>query len=159
MKNLSKTPKFQMNKEAIKKLLKENLDNISDGNKLNESATKKEVIDFLLDFCYLLSLNLAKVKSEGKDEKSKLALEQMQKKFRTPVINGKTFFELADERITPRKDLFNPKFLSALLTQIRNYLVYIKEHINRFVVDGKYKTGWLDRIARLEIEYKRIIGS
>jgi hypothetical protein len=127
-------------------------------NKLNEAATKRDVIDFLLDFNYLLSLNLAMVKNQAKDEKSKLALEQMQKKFRTPVINGKTFFELADERITPRKDLFNPKFLSALLTQIRNYLVYIKEHINRFVVDGKYKTGWLDRIAKLEIEYKKIIG-
>jgi hypothetical protein len=128
-------------------------------NILKESATKKEVIDFILDFNYLLSLNLAMVKNQAKDEKSKLALIQMQQKFKTPVINGKTFFELADERITPRKDLFNPKFLSAYLTQIRNYLVYVKEHINRFVVDGIYKTGWLDRISKLEATYKNIIGA
>ena len=128
-------------------------------NILRESATKKEVIDFILDFNYLLSLNLAMVKNQAKDEKSKLALIQMQQKFKTPVINGKTFFELADERITPRKDLFNPRFLSAYLTQIRNYLVYVKEHINRFVVDGIYKTGWLDRIAKLEATYKNIIGA
>jgi hypothetical protein len=133
--------------------------NPDEKNNINESVTKKSVIDFILDFNYLLSLNLAMVKNQAKDEKSKLALIQMQQKFKTPVINGKTFFELADERITPRKDLFNPKFLSAYLTQIRNYLIYIKEHINRFVVDGIYKTGWLDRISRLETEYKNIIGA
>ena len=125
---------------------------------ITEAATKRDVIDFLLDFNFLLSLNLSKVQDEAKDKKAKLALAQMQQKFKTPVINGKTFFELADERITPRKDLFNPKFLSALLTQVRNYLVYIKEHINRFVVDGQYKTGWLDRITKLETTYKNIIG-
>jgi len=145
-------------KDIIKKLLREAIDTIESGN-INESATKKEVIDFILDFNYLLSLNLAMVKNQAKDEKSKLALIQMQQKFKTPVINGKTFFELADERITPRKDLFNPKFLSAYLTQIRNYLVYVKEHINRFVVDGIYKTGWLDRISKLEATYKNIIGA
>ena len=145
-------------KDIIKKLLREAIDTSKSYN-INESATKKEVIDFILDFNYLLSLNLAMVKNQAKDEKSKLALIQMQKKFNTPVINGKTFFELADERITPRKDLFNPKFLSAYLTQIRNYLVYIKEHINRFVVDGIYKTGWLDRISKLEATYKNIIGA
>jgi adenylate kinase family enzyme len=145
-------------KDIIKKLLREAIDTSESGN-INESATKKEVIDFILDFNYLLSLNLAMVKNQAKDEKSKLALIQMQQKFKTPVINGKTFFELADERITPRKDLFNPRFLSAYLTQIRNYLVYVKEHINRFVVDGIYKTGWLDRISKLEATYKNIIGT
>jgi hypothetical protein len=125
---------------------------------INEASTKKDVIDFIIDFNFLLSLNLAKVQGQAKDEKSKQLLAQMQQKFKNPVLNGKTFFELADERITPRKDLFNPKFLSAYLTQIRNYLVYIKEHINRFVVDGIYKTGWLDRIAKLEATYKNIIS-
>ena len=173
-------------KEIIKKLLRESLDKKitcekcgwhwkhSEGgsdmyfchkcghdntpDNINESATKKDVIDFLIDFNYLLSLNLAKVQSQAKDDKNKALLAKMQQKFKTPVINGKTFFELADERITPRKDLFDPKFLSALLTQIRTYLIYIKEHINTCVVDGIYKTGWLDRISNLEKVYKKIIS-
>jgi hypothetical protein len=53
-------------KDIIKKLLREAIDTIESGN-INESATKKEVIDFILDFNYLLSLNLAMVKNQAKE--------------------------------------------------------------------------------------------
>ena len=128
-------------------------------NKLNEEATGKEVTDFLLSFAGFISMSLMKIQNRAKDEKAKIALAQMQQKLRGPIINGKTFFELADPVITPKKELFNSKFLSGVFTQVRNYLIYIKEHIIRFVEDGDIKKAWLDKISIFEDRYKNIIGA
>jgi hypothetical protein len=127
-------------------------------NKLNEAATGKEVTDFLLSFAGFISMNLMKIQNNAKDENAKVALAKMQKTLRGPILNGKTFFELTDPMKTPKKELFNPKFLSAVFAQVRNYLAYVKEHINRFVLDSDTKKSWLDRIAMFEDGYKNIIG-
>lgn len=128
-------------------------------NKLNEGATGKEVTDFLLSFAGFISMNLMKIQTHAKNEDAKDALAKMQKTLRGPIINGKTFFELTDPMKTPKKELFNPKFLSAVFTQVRNYLAYVKEHINRFVLDSDIKKTWLDRITAFEATYKKIIGA
>jgi len=127
-------------------------------NKLNEAATGKEVIDFLLSFAGFISMNLMKIQNHAKDENAKVALAKMQKNLRGPIVNGKTFFELTDPMKTPKKELFNPKFLSAVFAQVRNYLAYVKEHINIFVLDSDTKKSWIDRITTFEDGYKNIIG-
>lgn len=128
-------------KPLIKRLLHENL-------KVNNAST------LLLDFGYLISNNLSQVTKMGKDEESTKELNLMMKNLRAPIINGLNYFDtIKDVNAIIR----NPKMLSAVLSKIREFLIYIEPRIQRFVVDNEYKKNWLGKIQRLKDLYKSII--
>jgi hypothetical protein len=126
--------------------------------KLSESLTRNDINSYLLDFGYFITLNLSKVQSEAIDQNAQIALKKMQERLRAPIINGKTFIDITDLNKTLKSELFKPEFIKGVLTQIRAFLPYIKQHIERFVKDGHYKTAWLSRIDNLEKGYINIVN-
>ena len=82
-------------------------------------------------------------------------LVDMMKNLRKPIINNMTYFELIKD-IEPI--INNPKFLSAFLNKIREFLMYIKPRIERFVIDNEYKTKWLEKINHLSELYRIVIA-
>jgi hypothetical protein len=126
--------------------------------KLSESLTRNDINSYLLDFGYFITLNLSKVQSEAIDQNAQIALKKMQERLRAPIINGKTFIDITDLNKTLKSELFKPEFIKGVLTQVRAFLPYIKQHIERFVKDGHYKTAWLLRIDNLEKGYINIVN-
>ena len=126
--------------------------------KLKESLTRNDINNYLLDFGYFITLNLSKIQSEAIDQNAQIALKKMQERLRAPIINGKTFIDITDLNKTLKSELFKPEFIKGVLTQIRAFLPYIKQHIERFVKDGHYKTAWLSRIDNLEKGYINIVN-
>jgi len=125
--------------------------------KLNETVeiNKNYVNAFLLDFGYLITLNLSQVTKMGIDSNSTNELNNMMLNLRKPIINGLNYTEL----IKDTNSLYNkPKLLSALLNKIREFLIYIEPRISKFVKDCEYKTKWLEKIEDLKSRYKNIIS-
>ena len=125
--------------------------------KLNETVeiNKNYVNAFLLDFGYLITLNLSQVTKMGIDSNSTNELNNMMLNLRKPIINGLNYTEL----IKDTNSLYNkPKLLSALLNKIREFLIYIELRISKFVKDCEYKTKWLEKIEDLKSRYKNIIS-
>lgn len=121
---------------------------------LKESLTKKEVVDFFLDFNFFLSLNLTKVQQEAKDADSLNELNLMMQNTRKPLINGKNIFELVKEINSIAN---NPKMLSALLSQVKNLIEYIEPRIQKYVKDGDKKNIWFKKIDNFKKLYLEII--
>lgn len=125
-------------------------------NLLKEALTRKEVIDFFLEFNFFLSLNLAKVQQEAKDSDSLTELNLMMQNIRKPLINGKNIFDLVKEI---NSIINNPKMLSALLNQVKNLLEYIEPRLEKYVKDGDKKNIWLKKIQNFKQIYLNIIKS
>lgn len=121
---------------------------------LKEGLTRKEVVDFVLEFNFFLSLNLAKVQQEAKDSGSLDELNVMMQNIRKPLINGKNIFDLAKEI---NSIVNNPKMLSALLGQVRNLLEYIEPRLQKYLKDGEKKNIWLKKIDNFKRLYLEII--
>jgi len=96
-------------------------------------------------------MNLAKVSDLSKNEDSKKELNSMLLNLRKPIINGKTYSELikTDEIVS------NPKMLSALFSQIREFITYIEPRIKQMVIDGDKKASWVSKIENLKERYKK----
>lgn len=121
---------------------------------LKENLNKNFVYSFLLDFGFLITMNLAKVSDLSKNEDSKKELNSMLLNLRKPIINGKTYSELikTDEIVS------NPKMLSALFSQIREFITYIEPRIKQMVIDGDKKASWVSKIENLKERYKKIVS-
>lgn len=117
-------------------------------------ATRDSTINFILDFGMFISMNLISIENYSIDEKSKLELTKLLSTLRKPIINNMTYFEILNDL---KKNISNPKFLSALLLQIRNLLIYIEPRINNFVKNGDIKTNWLNKISNFKKTYTEII--
>ena len=122
-------------------------------SQINE-ASVDEVKSFILDFGYFLSLNLAHIRQQSKDESSSKELSNMVSNFNNPIINGKNFFEIVGD---VNGIIKNPKMLFGLLSKIREYLIYIEPRIEKFVKDGEKKTIWLGKISKFKDRYRSII--
>lgn len=121
---------------------------------LKESLTKKEVVDFFLEFNFFLSLNLTKVQQEAKDADSLNELNLMMQNTRKPLINGKNIFELVKEY---NSIINNPKMLSVFLSQIKNLIEYVEPRLKKYIKDGDKKNIWLKKIDNFKKLYLEII--
>lgn len=121
---------------------------------LRESATKNEVVDFLNEFGFFISMNLSMIQNYSIDDDSKNQLKDMQSHLRKPIINGKSYTELFNDM---NKIVTNPKFLSAMLLQIKLLIEYIEPRIKKFVVEGEIKDKWLNKIEKIKKDYIKII--
>ena len=141
-------------REYINKV--KNFNQFLNEKKLNESIeiNRNYVNTFLLDFGYLITLNLSQVTKMGIDSNSTNELTNMMMNLRKPIINGLNYVELTkDTNMLYSK----PKLLSELLNKIREFLIYIEPRISKFVKDCEYKTKWLEKIEDLKSRYKNII--
>lgn len=131
-------------------------------NKINEAVDAKFVKDFLIDFGALMSLNFSQITKMGKDEKATNELKAMMERIRKPIINGQTYFEIIKDNINTIPN--NPKLLSAILSQVKNFIEYIEPRVERFVKDGpatngvNYKESWLGRIKKIKEDYIKIVS-
>ena len=121
---------------------------------LRESATRNEVVDFLNDFGFFITMNLSKISSYSSDDNNKKELEEMQKNIRKPLINGKVYTELLNDM---NIIINNPKYLSTLLSQIKSLLEYIEPRVAKYVDNGEIKNKWLKRIEDLKRKYIKIV--
>ena len=121
---------------------------------LRESATRNEVVDFLNDFGFFITMNLSKISSYSSDDNNKKELEEMQKNIRKPLINGKVYTELLNDM---NIIINNPKYLSTLLSQIKSLLEYIEPRVAKYVDNGEIKNKWLKRIDDLKRKYIKIV--
>lgn len=143
---------YSLKLESVK-----NWGNFFNKQNLNENIqiNKNYVNTFLLDFGYLITLNLSQVTKMGVDSNSTDELNNMMMNLRKPIINGLNYSELIQDTNT----LYNkPKLLSEILNKIREFLIYIEPRISKFVEDGEHKTKWLEKIKDLKIRYKNIIS-
>lgn len=130
--------------------------------KLFESANENFIKDFLTDFGVLISLNLSQITKMGKDQEATIELTNMMKEFRSPKINGMTYFDFIKDNIN--SICKNPKGLSSILNLIKGWLEYLEPRIIKYVKDGAapnvvdYKTKWLERISNLKKDYVKIIS-
>lgn len=130
-------------KHLIKKLLIEALDK------------KAAVTELLNDYGMLISLNFSQITKMGVDQNATKELTSMMENLRKPIINGKNYFELMKDF---NSIINNPKLLSAVLGQIREYLIYIEPRIQKFVANNEYKPKWLDKINKLKDLYRSVIS-
>jgi hypothetical protein len=123
-------------------------------NQINESVNKNFIEEFMLDFGFFITLNLAKCVDLAIDEPSKKELTIMMQNFRKPIINGMSYTELIKDMNMIFK---NPKMTSELLNKIREYLIYIEPRIMTLIKDSDYKNNWLNKIKTFKTKYKIII--
>lgn len=121
---------------------------------LTETVKRDDLLNFINDFGFFITMNLSKINSYAIDDNSKKELEEMQKNIRKPVINGKTYVELLNEI---NIILNNPKYLSVFLLQIKNFLEYIEPRVNKHIKDSEIKDKWLSKIDKLKKDYLKII--
>jgi hypothetical protein len=130
------------NKNLIKKLLKENLNK---RNILNE---------LLLNYGFLTTLGFSQITKMGKDEQATKELSIMMQNIRKPIINGLPYSKLIEDI---NSLVNNPKLLSAVVNKVREFLIYIKPRVIKYVKDGDIKTNWLEKIEKLEKAYLEVI--
>lgn len=130
------------NKDLIKKLLKENLNK---RNILNE---------LLLNYGFLTTLGFSQITKMGKDEQATKELTIMMQNIRKPIINGLPYSKLIEDI---NSLVNNPKLLSAVVNKVREFLIYIKPRVIKYVKDGDIKTNWLEKIEKLEKAYLEVI--
>lgn len=119
-----------------------------------EYSDKQSVITFLLDFGMFITMNLAKVESDAIDDVSRIELTSLLKELRKPIINGMNYSELIKDI---NSIVNNPKLLSGIFLQIRNYLKYIEPRIENYVKDNNTKKVWLNKIDNFKDRYLDII--
>ena len=90
----------------------------------------------------------------GKDEEATKELTLMMQNIRKPIINGITYVKLIENINELVK---NPKLLSAVVNKVREFLIYIKPRVEKYVQDGDVKTNWLGKIEALEKSYMEVI--
>lgn len=123
---------------------------------LFEAVTAKDVREFLTDFGWLVSMNFSQITQQAVDEDAERELNDMMKQIRKPILNGMNYFDFIRDNINEIPK--NPKMLSAVIGIVRDYLVYIRPRIEKFVKDGEKKEYYLRKIGELETEYRRIIA-
>jgi hypothetical protein len=140
----------------------DNFNKLLTENKINEAANATFIKDFLIDFGTLMSLNFSQITKMGKDENATNELKAMMERIRKPIINGQTYFEIIKDNINTIPN--NPKLLSAILLQVKNFIEYIEPRVERFVKDGSatngvnYKESWLGRIKKIKEDYIKIVS-
>ena len=135
-------------KNIIRKILKEQ-------SEINESANRKFINDFLEDFGMLITMGFAHIKQRAIDQNATDELSSMMKRLREPLINGKNYTELINDRSLLYS---NPKLLSALMGQIRELLLYIEPRVKNYVKDCDVKDNWLGKIDKFKERYKQIVS-
>jgi hypothetical protein len=130
------------NKRLIKRLLNENL------NK------RESVNNLLLNFGFLTTLGFSQITKMGKDEEATKELTSMMQNIRKPIINGMPYVKLIEDINVL---VNNPKLLSAVVNKVREFLMYIKPRVIKYVQDGDVKTNWLEKINNLEKLYLEVI--
>ncbi len=121
---------------------------------INENLNKNDVVTFILDFGMFITMNLSKVTQEVNSSENTQHLNTMLSDLRKPLLNGMIYSEITNDI---NNIINNPKLLSALFSQIRNLLIYIKPRLEKFVKDGEKKTIWLNKINDFEMRYKNLI--
>ena len=122
--------------------------------KIFESANRKFINDFLLEFGMLITMGFAHINQRAIDQNATKELTSMMKRLGEPLINNKTYFELIDNI----NDLYkSPKLLSAFIGQIRELLIYIEPRIKNYVKDCDVKDNWLGKIDKFKERYKQIV--
>ena len=119
-----------------------------------EYSDRQSIITFLLDFGMFITMNLAKIENEAIDDIAKGELTSLLKELRKPIINSKNYSELIEDI---NSIINNPKLLSGLFLQIRNYLTYIEPRIENYVKDSNTKNTWLNKIDNFKDRYLDII--
>ena len=122
---------------------------------LFESANRKFITDFLLDFGGLITLGLLHITQRDIDQKATNELTDMMKRLNKPLINGKKYSEIIDDINFLYK---NPKMLSAFIGQIRELLLYIEPRVKNYVKDCDVKDNWLGKIDKFKERYKQIVS-
>lgn len=122
---------------------------------LNENLNKRDSLNnLLLNFGFLTTLGFSQITKMGKDEEATNELTLMMQNIRKPIINGMTYVELVNDINVLVK---NPKLLSAVVNKVREFLMYIKPRVIKYVQDGDVKTNWLEKIENLEKLYMEVI--
>ena len=120
-----------------------------------ESANRKFINDFMLDFGMLITMGFSQITKMGVDQKATDELSSMMKRLREPLINGKKYSEIIDDISFLYK---NPKILSAFIGQIRELLLYIEPRVKNYVKDCDVKVNWLGKIDKFKERYKQIVS-
>ncbi len=121
----------------------------------NESVKKSDLLNFLNDFGFFITLNLSKIQQFTIDEKANVEIGLMLKRLREPLINGKNYTEILGDINTYIKE---PILASKLILQIKLLLEYIEPRILKLIKDCEQKVGWIQRINKLKEEYKKVIS-
>ena len=100
-------------------------------------------------------MGLAHKNQRAIDQNSTDELSSMMKRLREPLINGKNYTELINDRSLLYS---NPKLLSTLMGQIRELLLYIEPRVKNYVKDGDVKKNWLGKIDKFKERYKQIVS-
>ena len=120
-----------------------------------ESANRKFITDFLLDFGMLITMGFSQITKRGVNQKSTNELTDMMKRLREPLINGKTYTQIIDDISLLYN---NPKLLSAFIGQIRELLLYVEPRVKEYVEDCDVKDNWLGKIDKFKERYKQIVS-
>ena len=120
-----------------------------------ESANRKFINDFMLEFGMLITMGFAHITQRAIDQKATNELTDMMKRLNKPLINGKKYSEIIDDINFLYK---NPKMLSAFIGQIRELLLYIEPRVKNYVKDCDVKDNWLDKIDKFKERYKEIVS-
>jgi len=120
-----------------------------------ESANRKFITDFLLDFGMLITMGFSQITKRGVDQKATNELTDMMKRLNKPLINGKKYSEIIDDISFLYK---NPKMLSAFIGQIRELLLYVEPRVKEYVEDCDVKDNWLGKIDKFKERYKQIVS-
>lgn len=122
--------------------------------KTYESLYKSDVMSFLNDFGFFITLNLAKVSSMAKGDTERVELSKMLNKLNSPILNGKKYSEI----INDDSMIKNPKVLSGLFSQIKRIIEYIEPRIERYVVNNEIKSKWIEKLDRFKNQYKNLVA-
>jgi hypothetical protein len=105
------------------------------------------------DFGMFISFNLGKVQQYAVDPPAAKKLEEMQKQFKAPAVNGKTFFDI----IQDRDMMSSPTGRGAILKWIYGMIQYIEPRMNT-LVNEKGKQLFIPRFEAIKDKYKHLVS-
>src|SRR5574343_582736 len=96
---------------------------------LTEAKSLGDYVTMLNEIQMFLTLNTAMIQQYAKDSASVTNLAEMQKQFRSPILNGKTISDLMSETGLPT--VKNLKVIPHLLKWTYQFLNYVKPRIEK----------------------------
>jgi hypothetical protein len=127
-------------------LTKRNIQNVAEARGL---AQVNPYVELMQSLGFFMSMNTAKIQQDAVDSAAQQELQSMQQQFSSPIINGKSFFEVINDPAMFK----NPKVAPVLLKYSYDMLRYIEPRIKKYI-RPELQPKWLDLLNKLKDKYR-----
>jgi hypothetical protein len=109
-------------------------------------------VELMQSLGFFMSMNTVKIQQDAIDSTAQRELKAMQQQFNSPVVNGKSFFEVMNDPVMFK----NAKIAPVLLKYAYDMLGYIEPRIKKYIRPD-LQPKWLDLLNKLKDQYRAAV--